>query len=348
MIEQVKKFFTASVTLTAILYAIGYIVEQSHAGMLGISLVDPPADYYLTAGGQFFVSTLYALYSALLSHFIFVFVIFLVLTALILRYETDAGDSPATFPKIYGISAFILTFLLFFIAIPEFTCPFTFSDFLLEQDKAGFHRNFSFIAADLRTWVLNGGAINKQKLIIFHVALILTTILSAVMLWSMMRQWKRWEIPESVPHSSGESSWKDRFKASCLRWKIFLLRFGFGLLIVLMMLIVAVEILTVPANYGILLKSNDYPEVRLDVKKEKVKKKSGDEITEPAVEIFENHDIGKESKLWLIRESRTEILLYAVYFDKDIEDTVFRLLAIRKDAIEKIQIVDNSFIFAFK
>ena len=37
-----------------------------------------------------------------------------------------------------------------------------------------------------------------------------------------------------------------------------------------------------------------------------------------------------------------------VYFEKTAKEPVFKLLAIKKDDVEKIEAVDNSFIFKFK
>jgi hypothetical protein len=63
---------------------------------------------------------------------------------------------------------------------------------------------------------------------------------------------------------------------------------------------------------------------------------------------LENIDSQKEYKFWLLRESKDELLLYAVFFEKNKSDPVHQLFTIKKDTIKKIEILDNSFIFKFK
>ena len=41
MMEKVKKFFTGLASITAFLYATGYIAEYAHARMLGIPMGQP-------------------------------------------------------------------------------------------------------------------------------------------------------------------------------------------------------------------------------------------------------------------------------------------------------------------
>ena len=50
MIEKVKNFFAAMASTAVLLYSVGYMAENSHAGMLGISLVDPFRESYLISG----------------------------------------------------------------------------------------------------------------------------------------------------------------------------------------------------------------------------------------------------------------------------------------------------------
>ncbi len=62
MIERAKNLFGALASVTALLYASGYIVETFHDKMLGITIVNPSKDAYLISGGEFFFSTLYAVF----------------------------------------------------------------------------------------------------------------------------------------------------------------------------------------------------------------------------------------------------------------------------------------------
>ncbi|MCP4217009.1 MAG: hypothetical protein GY765_20345 [bacterium] len=341
MIEKVKNFIASLASLTALFYAAGYIAEQSHARMLGISVVHPAKDYYLVAGGQFFLSTLYALHSALKPglFFFLIFPLFFGFVFLIFQYENDAPGISGHPKKYSVIIAFIFIILMLF-AIPRLTSPFVFSDFLLQQAETGLEK-YSFFARELRTWVLNDNETNKQKLICFYVSLILSTSLSAAMLWSMIKQWKKGIFHEHEPalENSSSGSWQTRVK-SCFH------RYCFGLLIVLMGVIVAVQTFAIPINYGILLKSNYYPEVKVEVKTETVKK-SGSEIVEPVTGLLENNDPAREYKLWLLRENSGEMLFYAVYYEKGASDDVYKLQAVKRDAIRKIEIVNNSFIFKF-
>jgi hypothetical protein len=102
---------------------------------------------------------------------------------------------------------------------------------------------------------------------------------------------------------------------------------------------VAVQIITIPANYGILIKSNNYPEVKVVL---------NGEATSRGLELLENQDLEKEYKVWLLRENKDEWLLYAVFGEKNKDDLVYKLLTIRKNLVDKMEIFDNSFIFKIK
>jgi hypothetical protein len=347
MIDKVKNFFAAMASLTVLLYATGYIADYSHATMLGISMVEPTKVYYLVSGGTFFLSTLYAIYATLVSHPLY-FLLFFVIIAAIILYEAYARKENIThIPKPYAVASF-LTFIFMFVTIHIFTSPFVFSDFLLQNAKPGLNdKHSSFIAKELRTWILNGGDVNKQKLTVFYVLLILSTVISAVMLYSMIRQWKRRQTgqntqstettqstkaAESQPPPSDNSSKQPNRLARLLEYLNDLPRLSFGVLIILMIVIVVVQIVTIPINYGILIKTNDYPEVEVEVE---------------TANLLEDHDHTKPSKVWILKEGTDDLLLYAVYL-KDSDNLVFRLFTLKKKSVKKIEIIDNSFVFKYK
>lgn len=63
-----------------------------------------------------------------------------------------------------------------------------------------------------------------------------------------------------------------------------------------------VLIVLVPIDFGVLLKSNAYPEVKVAMAE--------------GVELTPERDPEMESKLWLLRENSDEILLHAIYVEK--------------------------------
>ena len=335
MIEKVKNFFAAMTSTAVLLYAVGYMAEYSHAGMLGISLVDPFRESYLITGGTFILSTLYALYSTIFSHFLYL-VPFLIIIAVFLLYE--AADPPKGISKVYAAGVFLLTLVFLLAAIPLFTSPFAFKDFLLTDAEAGpgfLFKHFNYITSELRTWILNEGLVNKQKLAFFYVLSIFSTVVSVVMLYSMVRRWKRWKPHVPEPRAVGNMSWPRYLAARLLKYVPALPRYLFGLMVILVMIVVVVQVVTVPVNYGILVKSNEYPVVKVTVQKE-------------GFELLENRDPAKECTLFLLREDDDELLLYAAFYPKGSEHHDYKLLALKKSLVEKIEILDNGFIFKYK
>lgn len=340
MIDKIKNFFVSLASLGAFLYATGYIAEYSHARMLGIPMGQPFNEYYLFSGGAFILSTLYAIYSTIFSHFHYFLVLFIIVVA-ILQYDAYTRKKNSAKPtKVYVASVFILTLILMFVVIPELTSPFAFSNFLLPYSENGFNiEHLKPITLELKTWILNESKINKQKLIAFYVWLIFSTVISAVLLYSMIQKWKLWKTSESEHINTGTASLRKNLSAFFLKYLHGIPRYGFGLLIILMIIVLIVQIITIPANYGILIKSNHYPEVKVVL---------SSEANSNGLELFENQDTAKDYKLWLLRESRDELLLYSAFFEKNKNDPAYKLLTLKKNLVIKMEIFDNSFVFKVK
>ncbi|NIM18387.1 MAG: hypothetical protein GTO45_40925 [Candidatus Aminicenantes bacterium] len=337
-VETIKKFLeitAALASLTVLLYACGYIADYAHDRMLGISGFEPAAVYYLVSGGTFFISTLYALYSTIVSHFYY-FLLFFVIIAAILLYEDYAKKKNAAhLPKPYAAAASIVIFIYLFVVIPIFTSTFAFENLLLPKSQSEpdfYYSQFKTITAEMWTWILNESEVNKLNLTARYVLLILSSIISVFILYSLVRQWKRWK---KKPGPSKPGTGPGRFKPliRLLEHLSALPKIAFALLIVLTVIIVAVQIVTIPINYGILIKSNLYPEVKVEVQ---------------GTELLENHDPGKESKVWLLKEGVHDLLVYAVFFQKDRDDPVYKLFTLKKNLVKKIEILDNSFVFKYK
>ena len=110
---------------------------------------------------------------------------------------------------------------------------------------------------------MNGGLINKQKLATFYVLLLLSTVFSAVMLYSTIKQWKRWKYSEPRRKNANTASWQQKLPVGFLKYLYVLPRHIFGLLIILLITIVGVQMIAIPTSYGILIKSNNYPEIEV-------------------------------------------------------------------------------------
>lgn len=129
MMEKVKNLLAGLASLTAFLYAAGYIAEYAHARMLGIPMAQPLNEYYLISGGTFVVSTLIALYTTIFKHFYFFIVVFIIAGAF-LHYEANTPKKKVTkMSKTYIIILFISVLVFLFAAVPIFTSPFDFSGF---------------------------------------------------------------------------------------------------------------------------------------------------------------------------------------------------------------------------
>jgi hypothetical protein len=342
MIDKVKNFLTGLASLTVFLYAVGYIAEYTYARMLGTPMGQPLNEYYLFSGGTFIFSTLYAVYSTIIRHFYYFFALFIIIGP-ILQYEAFLKKkNAARISGTYINSIFILVLFLLFVAIPKFTATFTFSNFLLPySESVSNNQILKPYVLELKNWILNGGEDNRKELIDYYVRLIFSTVISAIVLYSMIQQWKRWKTgePGETNTKSGPASILKKLSSVVFNYFHHLPRQCFGLLIILMTVMVAVQIITIPANYGILIKSNNYPEVKVVL---------NGEATSRGLELLENQDLEKEYKVWLLRENKDEWLLYAVFGEKNKDDLVYKLLTIRKNLVDKMEIFDNSFIFKIK
>jgi hypothetical protein len=337
-VETIKKFLeitAALASLTVLLYAFGYIADYAHDRMLGISGFEPSSVYYLVSGGTFFISTLYALYSTIVSHFYY-FLLFFVIIAAILLYEARAKKKNAPhLPKPYAAAASIVIFIYLFVVIPIFTSTFAFENLLLPKSQSEpdySYTQFQHITEEMWTWILNGGDANRLNLTSRYVLLILSTIISVFILYSLAQQWKRWKKGPQPPNP-GTGSSRSKVLIRLLEHLRALPKIAFAMLIVLTVIIAAVQIVSIPVNYGILIKSNHYPEVKVEVQ---------------GTELLENHDPGKESHVWLLKEGAHDLLVYAVFFQKNKEDPVYKLFTLKKNLVKKIEILDNSFVFKYK
>lgn len=322
MLEKIKQFFAGIASVTIALYAIGFIAEYAHAKMLGIAMVDPLREYYLISGGTFFLSTFFSLYRALISHWYYYIILFCAVGAFIWfdRYvqKKDRFGLEVT----YTILVFVVIMVYLFTLIPVFITPFGFDDFLLRNfepiSQAGF---FAGIERELRTWILNENPANILKLDAFYVLLIFSTVLSAVITYALARRWK---MSAAVLKEKGKKG------------KLFkdILRRVLPVFMVLMGIMSIIQIIIIPSDFGILIKPNMFPEVKVAMAE--------------GVELMPEHDPEMESKLWLLRENSDEILLHAIYVEKGKTRPVFKILVVKKGDVRILEILKKSFILEIK
>lgn len=330
MIERVKNFFAGLASVTALLYLTGYICEHAHAKMLGITIIAPTKDYYLIVGGKFLLSTLYALYSGLLPQWYLFATLFIFILALRF-YEAhakkkDSYDLPVWYVVVAGVLAISLV-----IAIQFFTRPFLFSDFLISQ-SANLH-NFTRLDDELRSWVLNDNPYNIAKLMRFYIKLLLATVFYAVILFAFSARWRRMR--------------DHKIEIVTTKKTDLIIRHIFQLITVAIAFSVIILMVTIPGVYGILIQSNDYPEVVLDIKKEKIKT-DGKEALQPALKLLENQDTAKPAKLWLLWKNDSHLILYAVYYKKSRQNPISKIMEIKRELINKLEITGYSHVFSFK
>ncbi len=346
MIDKIKNTLAAAASLSALLYAAGYIAEKAHDKLLGISGVEGPMDHYLVVGGQFFISTLFALYSSVLSPHVYVFVIFLILSFIIISREKAKGGKRkrGSSPFYYVFIFFSIIFLLY--AVRHFTSPFIFTDFLLPGGDAMSGFNVSRAISELETWIQNENPKNTRKLALFYSDLLFGASFSALLLWSMVQRWRRLSPPASAPPSNdGKAGLRKRLKGLYARLAPHLARYCHGFLLGLLAMITVVLILSVPMDYGILLKSNRFPEVKIHLKKEKVKDETTGKVVERARDLLDGEVAAEGRTVWLIRENDSRAMLYVQYYRKGAEENESRLFKIKKEIIEKTEVLKNSSIF---
>lgn len=322
MLEKIKQFFAGIASVTIALYAIGYIAEYAHAKMLGIAMVDPVPEYYLISGGTFFLSTLLALYYTLLNYWYY-YVLFLIAAWAFIYFDRlEQYKGRLGLLSVYTGLVTVIILVYLFVVITVFTTPLHYYDFLLRVFEpvtgTGF---FAGIEKELRTWILNENSINVLKMQAFYVQLILFTFFAALVTYVLLRRWQRggWDRPP---------------KMSFPRW-IYNIQQGIvPIFITLMGIITLVLIVLVPIDFGVLLKSNTYPEVKA--------------VMAEGVELMPDREPGMESKLWLLRENSDEILLHAVYVEKGKSRPVFRILALKKGDVKAVEILKKSFVLEIK
>jgi hypothetical protein len=329
MLDEIKKFFISLTTIAVLFYSTGYLVDKSHGRMLGITGVEPPLDYYLFEGGNFFLGTILALYSTIFSPYWYMFPLFFVLLVFIIlsnQYDRTKNCSLSC-----SVISIIFILILTAFAVKFFTLPFVFSDLLLYEPKVP--ENTDSFTYELRTWIINENPLNEQKLTALYTGLLLCTIFTGTLSWSSIRLWNK---------AKDRAEQKQTFSL-CTES----LRILFGIFVIVLLIVCATLILALPINYGILLKSRSYPEVTVSIKNEKVKDAAGNEILTPSFELFADKHPNNKPTLWLLRQNDKEILLYAVYRSKN-QEYLFKPVIVKKDAIQKIEIIKNSFIFRIK
>lgn len=339
MIDKIKQILTVLASATALLYGTGYIAEYAHARMLGISLVEPDNVYYLISGGTVFFKTLIALYDSLDGAWVFYFIVLGIGTAMFLHFEKKWGTNTMNrLPKTYGIALVLIVSFLIIYAIPIFTASMDITNLLpnppgiKQNNKIGSNSGETLVDSinrKIRRWIQNEGkdAINKQKLTNYYVGSVFTVIFSGIVLFSALRRRRYWK-PLPIPLTNKEDNFSKRVLTLSKRagQPIFVFT------VIILFILVAVQVLVIPFNYGILVQSNYFPQIELTMAEGKEKL------------LPEN-----QMMMWLIRESDGQLLIFALYsIEINNKKRQFRtMFSVVRKAVEKIEIVDISFIFKY-
>lgn len=339
MIDKLKKFFAGLFSITALLYATGYISEVSNGIMLGISsMIEPPRDYYLIAGGELFITTFLAIYTILLTHF-FYFIPFFIIIAIIIQYEAYARKVKFThLPRAFAVLSCTFSIISFILFVPFFAASLFLRDMLLprsEQVEMVGNNVLLELAKNLKVLIQNADYVSRTKLEATYVMSLLAALISFVMLVSMIRQLDRWRAGDSQD-LQGEK------KKGFLKWRGFFSKYlhslprqVFFFFVILIGIATVVQIMMIPANYGMLVKPNTYPCVVIEMDPGK------------GMGIMDNYDFGN-SKLWLLRQNSSEMLLYGALVKKDSKQTDFKLFTLKKEEVRRMEILENSFVFKYK
>ncbi len=322
MLEKIKQFFAVIASVTIVLYAIGYIAEYAHAKMLGFAVGDLVREEYLISGGNFFLSTFMALYYTLLNYWYY-YVFFLLAAGVFIyfdRYEQSEGR--LGLQAVYTLSIIIIIIVFLYTVIPIFIKPLGFQDFLLREiepiPQTGI---FSGIEKDLRTWILNENPINSLRLSAFYVLLLFSAAFSALVTYALVRRWQK-------------GGWHPQPKKALSKLLYDIHQRMVPVFIVFMGIMTAVLIVLIPIDFGVLIKSNTYPQVQ---------------VTPAAgIELMPEREPGMESKMWLLSETSGELLLHAIYVEKGKTKPVFKILVLKKDQVKTMEILKKSSILEIK
>jgi hypothetical protein len=333
MMEKIKQMLTVAASVTAMLYGTGYIAEFSHSRMLGISMVEPDNVYYLISGGTVYFKSIIAVYLSLVGPRAFIFILMIIVTVCLLFYENKLGTrNMKRLPKTYVISMFLLIVFLLVFAIPFFSSSMHIKKLLppAPDSKPKKTETLNYIertAAELSSWVRNEdeAGVNKQKLYDFYVASLLTSIFSGIFLFSALRRRRCWKpIPPPLPGE--KQSFLEKIFNFANTFKHPLYFFA----LILLTAAVAVQILVIPLNYGVLVQSNHYPSIAITMEKDS-----------------ESLIYGAKDKYWLLRQNKDLFLIYALVAVKGEELPEYKLFTLKKKDVKKIDIIDIKSIFAY-
>jgi len=322
MLEKIKQFFAGIASVTIALYAIGFIAEYAHAKMLGIAMVDPVPEYYLISGGTFFLSTLLAIYFTLLNYWYY-YVLFLIAAGAFVYFDQyEQNETRLGLLSVYTGLVVVIICVYLIVVISLFTTPMHYKDFLLRGfepiTQGGF---FTGIEKELRTWILNENSINVDKMQAFYTLLIFFTAFAALVTYALVRRGQKggWDRRPKRPFSK---LWYDIQQGIV------------PIFIAFMGTITVILIVLIPIDFGVLLKSNTYPEVKVTLAE--------------GVEFMPEREPGQESKLWLLRENRDEYLFHVIYVEKGKSKPVFKILVVKKGQVKTVEILKKSFILKIK
>jgi len=331
MLEKVKQFFAGIASATIVLYAVGYISEYAHARMLGITMVDPPTEYYLISGGTFFLSTLFNLYSALVSHCYYL-VLFLLVAAGLVYFDRYVQKSKRVSSQVLFIVLVLIIIVVYTtVVIPVFGTPLGFRDFLMRGYESIEGTGFlSTLKREMRREILSDNY--SQPVMSHHVLYGLLWLFAALagLVTFLMERWRRRCAPGIQPRKTDPTP---PARKGVLQNMI---RRLLPILTVILCIITAVLVIFIPIDHGILIKPNLYPEVHITMAQ--------------GVELMpdRNPDPNAEKYMWLLRENKDELLVHAIYPHKDTAKPVYKILVIRKSQVVTIEILKNSFILEIK
>ena len=71
------------------------------------------------------------------------------------------------------------------------------------------------------------------------------------------------------------------------------------------------------------------------------------EVGDGSIQLFWADGRSNHFDVFLLRENSAEYLLYAVYYRKKSNEPERRVVAVKKQTVEKMEVVGNSFIFRY-
>ncbi|MCP4215088.1 MAG: hypothetical protein GY765_10540 [bacterium] len=223
-------------------------------------------------------------------------------------------------------------------AVPYFMVPFGIADLLHGVQPVAHYSHLEAVTAKVWAAVTTDTHASRVDLSVFYIRSLLAAGLSFFLLFSLLRCRRKWKNRPLSPPGEVPAGDVREPKPELGFWKRFNLFFAkrleplspyvYGIFILTASVAVAVQAVSLPVNFGILLKPNVYPEVKVE-----------------AVHLLpDDCDKKKATKIWFLRGSDKRVLFYVGYYPSGAVGPRYAMTSILKEHIDRVEITGHSFV----